>query len=752
MNVAPATDPNADGEYNVEYSVTDSDGNEATCTQSGIIYDITDPSCENDFYAAPIIDVNDKNYSVAVPYNEATFNPSYGISGVGSTAYLDPARNDGDAYHVGYARDISYTSTYHLEDGAGNTATCSWEVFVDNPNPCVYPTCDDEPPTVENCPTSFTIQCADNANCGCGKWTPPTFKDDKFVKDIKVYIDGVLHETYDNNNLAHTAPDSLLAIGNSNVTYVAQDMHGKTARCQFNVIIEDKVAPVLTCPSSETISATGETVTYSYNVSATDACVFTDVVKINLYDDTTLYDDSIINAQAVIDAHSSKAFEYEARDPAGNLHTCQWTVTVADNNDPVITCPDDIEVRADQGGITQVATFTVTAEDASTDVTVATSHASGSNFNIGETTVTAVATDEAGLTDTCQFKVTVLPSYPSADFGAVLTRVIVSEGLSGKFGADIEFNTYTTAYHRVSLLKHSHIEGTNHNDEIVVDAVEASSDCAMEAPICTQTWNIGVEFDTCTVTGSIYAFTSYAECRPVHCLEEDLETDFTIELSAADYCWQDFDQADVTAQLFTLLQSDHDSFAASYALDDSTPYPAAQTAFQDEDTISGIIAVSSPSVLLEKVEITNASRQFYLDAGFVNKASDNTNHYKDLSTSSLTSQDKWASFTYLESDVPIETSYYTRYSATVELTYNFGTRRRLLNIERSLSQSSSDTIDKTVTADAVMYSDNSMDTNPDDAIILMKLTKCPNVNANSLILADIIAMELKFLLQEYKLN
>ena len=124
INVAGVTDPNADGEYNVQYTATDAAGNQTVlCTKRGIIYDINDPSSENDFYAAPIIDVNDKNYSVAVPYDEAIFNPSYGISGEGSAAYLDPARNDGDAYHVGYARDISYTSTYHLEDGAGNTAT-----------------------------------------------------------------------------------------------------------------------------------------------------------------------------------------------------------------------------------------------------------------------------------------------------------------------------------------------------------------------------------------------------------------------------------------------------------------------------------------------------------------------------------------------------------------------------------------------------------------------------------------------------
>jgi hypothetical protein len=135
-NTPNRTDPNLDGDYNVEYTVTDAAGNENTCVIN-VIYDILPPTCD-DFYAAPAIDVDDKNYSVAVPYTEADLNAAFGISGQKSASLL-PDRNDGDVYHVGYLANSSYSSTYSLEDNAGNLATCSWEVFVDNPTPCIYP-------------------------------------------------------------------------------------------------------------------------------------------------------------------------------------------------------------------------------------------------------------------------------------------------------------------------------------------------------------------------------------------------------------------------------------------------------------------------------------------------------------------------------------------------------------------------------------------------------------------------------------
>ena len=397
-NTPSMVDPNADGDYDITYTATDAAGNSGTCTIN-VIYDILILIVLSNFYAAPEIDVNDKNYSVVASYDEASFNKAFGISGE-KTAYLDPARNDGDAYHVGYARNISHTSTYYLEDNAGNTATCSWEVFAINTTPCIYPVCDDLPPVVHNCPTSQSYDCTANSNCGCGSFTPPTFTDDKFVKTIDVYVNGTLHETYDNTQTS-TVQDLELEIGITTITYVAKDMHDYNATCEFTITYTDTEAPVFSeCPSSEIINVPdGNTYSYDYTVAASDVCilnddVFYDVVGFPLTDEHDA-------GNEVLNVNTNTTFTYDIADSSGNINTCQWWVNVVDTGNPTVTCPDDITQRVTQGESSTVITFSHSATDtgdASPNTAFAT-YPSGSDLTPGVHTNLIVATDHSGLTD-----------------------------------------------------------------------------------------------------------------------------------------------------------------------------------------------------------------------------------------------------------------------------------------------------------------------------------------------------------------
>ncbi len=94
-----------------------------------------------------------------------------------------------------------------------------------------------------------------------------------------------------------------------------------------------------------------------------------------------------------------------ATEPGGG--TCSFTVTVVDNQAPVITCPANITKNNDPSVCGSVTTFSVTATDNCSGVTVVSSPASGSVFPVGTTTVTNVATDASGNTSTCTFTVTV---------------------------------------------------------------------------------------------------------------------------------------------------------------------------------------------------------------------------------------------------------------------------------------------------------------------------------------------------------
>ncbi|XP_070547456.1 hyalin-like [Ptychodera flava] len=96
---------------------------------------------------------------------------------------------------------------------------------------------------------------------------------------------------------------------------------------------------------------------------------------------------------------------YKAEDPSGNTASCEFSVTVKEESEkPVITCPPNIETTTDIA----VSNIRVTwefpnATDNSGNVTVTGSHEPGSNFTIGVTTVSYVATDPSGNTANCWF-------------------------------------------------------------------------------------------------------------------------------------------------------------------------------------------------------------------------------------------------------------------------------------------------------------------------------------------------------------
>ena len=84
-------------------------------------------------------------------------------------------------------------------------------------------------------------------------------------------------------------------------------------------------------------------------------------------------------------------------------------VTVSDTTPPVVVCPGDISTSATSaaGGI---VTYAATGSDSCGSASVVCVPASGSTFPVGETSVTCTATDTAGNTAICSFKVTVRPN------------------------------------------------------------------------------------------------------------------------------------------------------------------------------------------------------------------------------------------------------------------------------------------------------------------------------------------------------
>ena len=103
---------------------------------------------------------------------------------------------------------------------------------------------------------------------------------------------------------------------------------------------------------------------------------------------------------------------YTATDSAGNQGFCSFTVTITDDEDPVISgCPANINLTVAAGTCAQVATWTApTATDncPGSSIVQTAGLTSGSSFPVGTSTVTYTATDAAGRTATCSFDVIVV--------------------------------------------------------------------------------------------------------------------------------------------------------------------------------------------------------------------------------------------------------------------------------------------------------------------------------------------------------
>jgi len=98
-----------------------------------------------------------------------------------------------------------------------------------------------------------------------------------------------------------------------------------------------------------------------------------------------------------------------ATDAAGNTGRCSFNVTVRDSEAPVLTCPNDpIAVTNAHDAWTSVITYSpVVSDNCPNAATAICSPISGSAFDIGTHLVTCSATDAAGNSSECHFKVTV---------------------------------------------------------------------------------------------------------------------------------------------------------------------------------------------------------------------------------------------------------------------------------------------------------------------------------------------------------
>ena len=274
-------------------------------------------------------------------------------------------------------------------------------------------------------PNTVILTVTDNASGTATCTSTVTVEDNEdpvaICKDISVILDNTGNATITaadiNNGSSDNCSVTLTAditsfncgdVGSGNtVTLTATDPAGNTDDCTSTVTVVDNTAPTATCkPKTLILDGSGSaTLTVAdINDGSTDNCAIAS---------------SSISKTSFNCGHlGTNSVTLTITDVNGNSATCNATVTVEDNENPVIVCPADMIIcSTDNSG--SIVAYT---EPAGTDnCNVATTQTdvsgltNGSLFPIGTTVQTWTATDIAGNMGSCSFNITVDAS-PIADF------------------------------------------------------------------------------------------------------------------------------------------------------------------------------------------------------------------------------------------------------------------------------------------------------------------------------------------------
>ncbi len=273
------------------------------------------------------------------------------------------------------------------------------------------------------------------------------------------------------------------------------------------VITTDVVNPAITCPANATgnTDPAGCTATVSYTTPiGTDNCP----------SPSTTQTSGLASGSAFPAGVTTNVFQ--VTDGAGRTSTCSFTVTVTDNELPVLSCPANISVANNPGACTATPSYSTpsgTDNCASASTTQTLGLASGASFPLGITTNTFRVTDAAGNTATCSFTVTVSDAeLPVLNCPATIT----ANNTVGACNAVVSFAspagtdncTGVSTSQTVGLASGSTFPiGTTTNSFQATDAAGNTSSCSfvvvvadaeLPAVSCPPSFNLNVNTGLCT--------------------------------------------------------------------------------------------------------------------------------------------------------------------------------------------------------------------------------------------------------------
>lgn len=271
--------------------------------------------------------------------------------------------------------------TITVTDLAGNSTQCTFNATaVDNSNPIV------------SCPTLSDLPL--NAICEAS------------VPDITSLV------TWSDN--CYTDPADMIfsqspvagTIVNSSQTidFTVTDPNGNSTTCSSTLTVIDNTPPSLACPPDVSISLSSSCSIaiddYLDEVTVTENCFFNDPVILNQIP----LSGTIITSSTII--------TITGEDEAGNVGSCNFTITAIDDIDPAVTCPSDMTVSAGVNCLHSLADLSssLTASDNCTalfNMVITQAPVAGTDLSVGTHGINFTIEDEAGNTNSCSFNLTV---------------------------------------------------------------------------------------------------------------------------------------------------------------------------------------------------------------------------------------------------------------------------------------------------------------------------------------------------------
>ena len=296
--------------------------------------------------------------------NEVTSSPS-----VTQTAGMP----SGSTFPVG-----TTTNTFEYTDASGNTATCSFDVTVN----------DIEDPAAV-CAADFTVQLDATGNASIT------------VADID-------NGSTDNCGIATTTIDitdfTCADVGVNTVTLTVTDVNGNSSTCMATVTVEDNTAPIIACAMDVEASTNPDSCfaeVFFANPLVTDNCETGDV---------TITQTVGMPSGSMFPVGVSQ-IAFEVTDTNGNSSQCSFTITVTDDTPPVAVC-QDITVELDEtGNVTITASQLNGGSTDNCNLDTSMSSIDIDTFgcaDVGDNTVTLTVSDSSGNTATCTATVTVM--------------------------------------------------------------------------------------------------------------------------------------------------------------------------------------------------------------------------------------------------------------------------------------------------------------------------------------------------------